>query len=277
MSVYKYKLFSPGGNDTALVFGVETDIEKRRKIQDEIISKHPNVEQVGFISKSSSDPYLTMTGGEFCGNATRTAVWHYLNGSPGEITIRVSVSAEGDEKLLKAGVSEKTLEAWTSIPVDSDVTKVVMDKGDGLYWVQLDGISHLVVLQRRSDAIFREVGTFVDKEGLKAYANNLVRAYNLDTVDAYGVMFTENILDMIKIHPCVFIKNAGTSYYETACGSGTVAAGLVSSFLRGHGTDSSWLQPSGKFIHSSIEYQDGNIMGAKISGEVSSISNVLEG
>jgi len=277
MSVYKYKLFSPGGNDTALVFGVETDIEKRRSIQDEILSKHTNVEQVGFINEESSDPYLTMTGGEFCGNATRTAVWHYLNGSHGEITIRVSTSTEGDETLLKAGVCKETHEAWTSIPVCSDAKEVVKDKGDGLYWVQLDGISHLIVLQRRSDAIFRELGTFVDKEGLKAYANNLARAYNLDNVDAYGVIFTENVLDMIKIHPCVFIKTAGTSYYETACGSGTVAAGLVASVLKGHGTNLTWLQPSGKFIQSSVEYQDGKIIGAKISGNVSSISDVLEG
>jgi ABC-type multidrug transport system fused ATPase/permease subunit len=87
----------------------------------------------------------------------------------------------------------------------------------------------------------------------------------------------ENVLDMIKIHPCVFIKTAGTSYYETACGSGTVAAGLVASVLKGHGTNLTWLQPSGKFIQSSVEYQDGKIIGAKISGNISSISDVLEG
>jgi diaminopimelate epimerase len=271
MPAYRYRIFSPGGNDTALVFGIESDIDKRRIIQDEILNKHINVEQVGFINESFSEPYLLMTGGEFCGNATRTAVWHYLNGLPGEMSIRVS----GVERLLKAGITE-TQETWTSMPVSADPNNVV-NVDDGLYWVQLDGISHLVVSQRRSDAIFREMGSVIDKEALKVSANSLITQYNLSDVDAYGVIFTENILDMIKIHPCVFIKTAGTSYYETACGSGSVAVGLVAGILWGYDANLTLLQPSGKVIHSSVEYRNGVISGAKISGIVSSVSDILEG
>ena len=270
MMDYKYKIFSPGGNDTALVFGIEMDIEKRRAIQDDIIAKHSNVEQVGFISEEVTKPQLMMTGGEFCGNAARTAAWHYLQGQAGEIDIQVS----GVDRLLRAGITD-TLQTWTEMPVASRPNRI-KNIGDGLYWVQLDGISHLVVSQRRSDEIFRTLPT-MDADTLKKAASDLIDKYELGYPDAYGVMFTETVLNMVKIHPCVFIKTAGTSYYETACGSGSVAVGLVASVLLGKGTELALLQPSDKVITSLVEYSGGIINGAKISGVVEPISNILSG
>ena len=52
------------------------------------MNKYDFVEQVGFLNISK--PELLMAGGEFCLNATRCAVYNYLNGKEGNIKISVS-------------------------------------------------------------------------------------------------------------------------------------------------------------------------------------------
>ena len=44
----KYVIAVPGGNDTALVYGTDYTPEQKKKINDAIMAKHSNVEQVGF-------------------------------------------------------------------------------------------------------------------------------------------------------------------------------------------------------------------------------------
>ena len=75
----KYKIFNPSGNITALVIGDNFTTEQRRIINDEIMSKEKDVEQVGFVSEFEKK--LTMAGGEFCGNATRCAAKFYMQQS----------------------------------------------------------------------------------------------------------------------------------------------------------------------------------------------------
>ncbi len=141
---FKYRILVPSGNTTALVVGLESDADKRRKIQDWILHKHPDVEQVGFVSEGSQNLQLTMTGGEFCGNATRSAAYYFLKGNPGTISIQVS----GVKNPLEAGITE-THKVWSKMPVHKS-TDNISEIEDGLYFVAMEGISHLVVSQRRS-------------------------------------------------------------------------------------------------------------------------------
>ena len=76
--VIKYAICRPGGNDTALVYGSDYTQEQKKCINDAIMKKHSNVEQVGFIDFNKK-PELQMAGGEFCGNATRSAANLYLD------------------------------------------------------------------------------------------------------------------------------------------------------------------------------------------------------
>ena len=47
-----YKIFNPAGNITALVIGDEYNLEQRRLINNLIMKKETEVEQVGFISQN---------------------------------------------------------------------------------------------------------------------------------------------------------------------------------------------------------------------------------
>ena len=49
MKEYKYYIYSPSGNDTALVQGIVESDAVKKKISDEILKRNPNIEQVGFL------------------------------------------------------------------------------------------------------------------------------------------------------------------------------------------------------------------------------------
>jgi len=75
---------------------------------------------------------------------------------------------------------------------------------------------------------------------------------------ANGVMFMQRTSDTIKIHPVVWVKNTDTLFYETACGSGSIAVGVAISNILNKDVCLSLLQPSGKYIDvKSICLQDG--------------------
>ena len=48
--------------------------------------------------------------------------------------------------------------------------------------------------------------------------------------EAAGVMFIERKNGKIILSPVVFVKEINTLFYETACGSGSVAVGIYESF-----------------------------------------------
>ena len=110
MKNYKYKIYIPSGNPTALVLNMERNLKKRKVINDKIIKKYNNfIEQVGFISNKRFE--LLMAGGEFCGNATRCAVYYYLKGNSGNLKIKVS----GVKYKLTAGI-DKMENVWVDMP-----------------------------------------------------------------------------------------------------------------------------------------------------------------
>jgi len=274
MSQIKYQIFVPGGNKTALVFGtegLETDIKRRCEVQDKIFARHANdpdgeVEQVGFVAPERLAPTLIMAGGEFCGNATRTAAAHYLQNKTGEIEITVS----GATKKLRAG-RRITGEVWAEMPVYENLAEAIMPLSNGTYWVQMDGISHLIVPQRIAASYLDRISACESKAEQLAIAVDLlektITENKLSAGEAYGVIFLENTIDMLTMHPFVHVKTAGTTYYESGCGSGAMCVGLVSTYLQGAGVKLALLQPSGKVISADVEHTDGKVRG-RISGAV---------
>lgn len=262
MKDYSYQIFVPGGNDTALVFGLESDIEIRKYINDDIMKKFPNVEQVGFISKDISQPQLLMAGGEFCGNATRSAAWYYLKGLPGELRLKVS----GVKNLLRAGVNKEN-EAWAQMPVCDNFDNIELLK-DGYFLVKMEGITHIVIMPKQS-AVYLKSG--ID---LRDHAKNILSQFKLLNDFAAGVMFVEDKRNILKIHPCVYVSGINTMFYETACGSGTVAVGMVMASTERKSTEVSLVQPSLKSIKSNVKCQNGKIIEAFISGEIET-DNIL--
>jgi diaminopimelate epimerase len=132
-----YRIYSPGGNDTALVIGDEYNDYKA--VNDALMAAHPNVEQVGFLS--TKERKLTMAGGEFCGNASRAACFYYLDGKPGEIELQTC------GLLISCGIDSGG-DVWLELPRPT-VTQI----DDGIFAVKLDGITHIVITRDAPPAV----------------------------------------------------------------------------------------------------------------------------
>ena len=221
----KYIKFTPGGNNTALLINNNYENNEKKLINDYILGFDKSIEQVGFIS--NSEYRLDMAGGEFCGNATRSATMYYLNNKQGNIKINVN-----GKYLLNSGIDEEGL-VYSEMPIIKN-TKQIEEIDKNIYSVKLDGIVFLVT-EKEID--------LKDKK-LKEYSLNLLKKYKLTKYKASGVIILENN----KIKPIVYVKDINTLFIETACGSGTAAVGIYKSFISKKSVELDVIQPSGKII-----------------------------
>lgn len=252
---YRGQIYEPGGNTTALIMGTRRTTMEKTLINEHVMRYIPCVEQVGFVNEEKYE--LIMAGGEFCGNATRSAAYFYLNGNPGEIEISVS----GVSKTLRAGVT-KTGEAWAEMPVYKELSSVSMID-TGVYKVMLEGITHVVILPDVAEKYL-----FVTSD-LKDAARKMIEEYGLLKEPAAGIIFVEKKgEDEYMIHPCVFVPAIETMFYETACGSGSTALGLVISQLKDANVEIDVLQPSLQTIRVTVNRTENEYISAFITGNV---------
>lgn len=249
----EYMKFIPGGNDTALVLKNGYSVEEKKAINDIILKQDPSIEQVGFVDARQL-PELQMAGGEFCGNATRSAAYYYLKGKPGTIQIKVN-----GKDYISAGVYENG-NAWCEIPLYHG-DDVILVREDGIYQVRMNGMVSIVI---REDVARKYLK---DKNKLKTFAVEFIDKYHLRENEAVGVMFLERD-ESLKIHPVVWVRDIDTLYYETGCGSGTTATAMVEAFLNKKSQKLEIVQPSGLAITAEITMENQKITKAVISGEV---------
>lgn len=272
----QYQIFIPGGNKTALLMGLVDNLAQRKAIQDKIMHQHAKdddgeVEQVGFLSLNLEKPELLMAGGEFCGNATRAAAAYYLR----ECKVQeMQIASSGCDRPLQAGYTSSG-DIWSEMPLQENIDAMVQELGEaGIFWVQLEGISHLVLSIQKSANLLEQIKAEPCGETKKKialdYLENTLTTYVLNTGAAYGIMLLEEEGAQLKMHPFVYVETSDTCYYETACGSGTMCVGLIEARLLGWESISlSVLQPSGKCIGTSLQKrEDGSYIG-KIFGAVS--------
>ena len=252
--VINYAICKPGGNDTALVYGSDYTQEQKKCINDAIMKKHSNVEQVGFIDFNKKTE-LQMAGGEFCGNATRSAANLYLEGKAGSIKIIVN-----GKDVINAGVDDNK-NAWCEIPLYHGADTITSND-DGIYFVKMNGMVSVVIQENIAVSYLQQ------KSKLKEAGMNIIKKYNLEDNEAVGVMFCECIEGTIKINPVVWVKSIDTLFYETACGSGTTAVAMVKSFNEKRSLVVDIIQPSEMIITANITMEDGRINKAIISGPV---------
>lgn len=215
----KYKLCIASGNPTALVHG---QVDKAQAIK--ILAEDPRVEQVGFLSGDEKTGYrLDMAGGEFCGNATRSAVFEFAKGKPCEMEISVS----GCDSPIRGGVNEDGT-VWAEMPE-------MLGKEElpgGITLVRLPGITHAVL---GSD----------DTESFEAILETIKNIEK--NVPAIGIIGVKNG----KMYPVVWVRSIDTLCRETACGSGiTAAAYAFDSSLK-------LMQPWGEYL--TAELQNGKV------------------
>jgi diaminopimelate epimerase len=253
---YCYQLFNPSGNVTALILGLEKNGQLRRRAAQKIMEKHPEVEQVGFVSLDKKDPRLMMAGGEFCGNALRAAACYYLAGQAGELSMKVS----GAQPHLKAGSSKKG-EFYAQIPLVERPEDIV-HKGKGFYQVNMPGIVQIVM------PLHKEQEKTLSEENVKRRTLEILQQQHLLGTPAAGVMFLVKTAKGRRIYPCVRVAALGTLICEQACGSGTMAVGLVEAVKTGMDVDISLLQPSGQAIHAQVLHTGKKLPECRILGSV---------
>lgn len=250
----------PGGNDTALVFDLI-----RRELQPEIGTRiqmtYPNIEQVMFVEKGDVLEYRgQMAGGEFCGNATRAYAYLMAKGAEGTFDVEVS----GSKDMLPVDVTKTSSRA--RMPIFSDFNSVKLIE-KGMHRVDLQGISYIVLDQNHPLA--KKIMEMPNDEDKKKEAKNILDIYGLSDGPASGVIISRQVGKNIAIEPFVYVRDAGTLYYETGCGSGSTAAALVLSNQIGQSIDCvPILQPSGMSLILDIERTDGEFKSAFVGGEV---------
>lgn len=253
-----YSVYYPSGNATALIEGMFPD-EAKKKINDCILAKDKAIEQVGFITQDEQGVVLDMAGGEFCGNAVRSALFHYLK-SGQDSWIRVS----GAPYPLYGGVSGER--AWAEMPlIRGDVKDSFSKIDDEHILVEMHGITHLLVYED----VFKPHMVHEDyKAKLIQHAMYLCTLYQMHDSIALGIMFVQKEDRDYRLYPVVRVPAAGTLFLESACGSGTVALGMYEAFLSGKSKSAAVFQPSGQSISFDVSFENGVFRYAKIAGGV---------
>ncbi len=257
----KYRILNPGGNMTALVEGIDYTKEERKIINDSILSKNSDVEQVGFLDRE--EMRLEMAGGEFCVNATRCAIFELLNYKVGEISLSVS----GNNEKVNGGIKRDNV-VYANIKLNQNISSFKQKYGK-YQLIMLDGITLLILNEKDSKCQIKALKE--DREETMKKLKEEMEGINTSS-EALGIILLEEIDGITKINPVIWVKTIDTLYYETACGSGSLATAIYL-YLDKNIESVKLLQPSGYFIKVTLNVKRGNnneviISDADIEGNV---------
>lgn len=253
----KYKVLNPGGNKTALVDGSEYTDNQKKLINNMIMEKNPQIEQVGFLSNKINR--LEMAGGEFCMNGTRCAIWEYLKGKEGEIEISVSGT---DKMILGKVLNDKKVEI--QLDIGKNIANLYEVKND-FTCIKIDGILIAILNEKKSKTYIQKLKQ--DEEKTKNELKQLMIAKLECKEKAIGIMLLEKEVGKIKINPIVWVKAIDTVLYETACGSGSLGTAIYN-YLKNKDKEIEIVQPSGYSINIKLEENENYIEKAVIRGIV---------
>ena len=236
----RYKIYNPAGNITALVIGDNYTTEEKRKINSKIMEKEKTVEQVGFISET--EERVTMAGGEFCGNATRSAVKYYLEKQK---TTNIDIKINNYNK--NSGIKNNKICCEIQIPQDSTL---IEKRTNEITQVNLSGIT-IILLDHENNM------------KLKEKAIELIEKLELREKEAVGIIFKEK---SDKIIPVVWVKEINTLFEENSCGSGSIAYALAEA-SKSNRKKFEIMQPSGKTLIVEITKEGKVILSGEITEE----------
>lgn len=236
--VSKLVVAYPSGNTTALIFDDDLRFKNRARLNAAILnawktrfSDNPEIEQCGFVTRakdSRSIACLEMFGGEFCGNAIRSAVQVITQGRDGEGFIETSGSTQPLRYEVKDGVVQLQMPVAKFIKTNLGLR------------VDFEGISQLVI----DDGSPRQLLTKILQDDLLGFRKR----------PAVGVTYYNPITKQASF--CVWVKEVDTIFNETACGSGTAAIGLTEAVKNRTSQALKVIQPSGKASEVTAEYDN---------------------
>ncbi len=251
MSPVRYSILDPTGNITALVES-PVEPEGQPELAAELMRRHPEVEQVGFVrfpdspEEGGAQAGLRMAGGEFCGNAAICAAALFLmtkgeSGAENEaatVRLRVSGAAQPVEVTLR-GSAPGTFRAGIRMPpaLETGERELTFEGKQGkLPLARMQGISHLLV---ESDSVFFPL------RNERQTAERAVRKFCGDLgAECLGLLFLEEGEDC-RLTPLVYVPGSGTVFWENSCASGSSAVGMILAARAGAALDLALFQPGG--------------------------------
>ena len=241
--IIEFNIYNPGGNITALVKNKDYDYDFIKKINDYILDKYKDVEQVGFIK----DNELRMAGGEFCINASRCAIYYLNKFNINELKIL--------DKTITGEVNKNVVTIKYSI--DKDINSLINNN-----IVDLGGITLVFLDKETNDKLVKNK----DKE----YIEKKIKNIKSDS-KAIGIVLTNKN----EIYPFIWVKDINTLYFETACGSASIAYALTN-YLNTNEIDISVKQPSGYNIDIKLNIKKNTLKEIEIKGIVKERRNKNE-
>lgn len=212
----RYIKADPSGNTTIFVLNSIDPAQRSTLAATLLRSDDIGAEQVGYLTMDHDTPIrVDMMGGEFCGNASRSAAAYALMRS-GEKEGDYEVSCSGCDHVLHAHAVQREdalYDAYIEMPLPLAVEAVLMEV-EGMpsrfFRVDLPGIVHFVH--------FVDDIALVDKQIFWQTVQDYVSD---ETLEAYGlILFSTKQLQMI---PAVYVTATDTLYWENSCGSGSAA------------------------------------------------------
>ena len=244
MRVLPFVKYSPCGNTTILIRDTPLVPAARARCAAEIIAPgHLEGEQAGFIDLAAHVPRLDMMGGEFCVNATRAFAVELLRegrlAPEGEGVFSGVVSVSGMPEQLRVKVRPLAVNRFESAALlDLPVEPPLEEVGEGIRLVRVPGIAHLVL-----DAHVHALPGDKTRDTAALFAR-----YGLLAEEAAGCIWLHRDAEGWRITPYVWVRETGTTYAETACGSGTLAASVVCRAVHGCSGSLSFRQPGGESL-----------------------------
>lgn len=247
----QYSILDPTGNITALVENFVVT-EDQAAAAAEIMRRHPDVEQVGFVQfpepgeAGQPDAVLRMAGGEFCGNASMCTAYltrmHRRNGDAGKsmkLSLQVSGASLPVEVVLEAEENGSTM-AEILMPGALGIEERGFTYGElegRLPVVYLEGISHIII---ENDSVFSCL--IEDREA----AGRAVRTWCRELkAEGLGLMFLGRDTEDRTLTPLVYIPGSDTIFWENSCASGTSAAGMYLAMRSGSSVSEAVREPGG--------------------------------
>mgnify|MGYP001191736607 CR=1 FL=1 len=254
-----YKAF-PGGNPTILILDPVDPGERAVVARILMDCGHVQAEQVGYLDLAARPVRLDMMGGEFCGNACRAAAAVMAREGAGlrscgeALCGELSVSGAGRPVGLKV---EAGGDCWAEMPMPPAPGEGVMELEAGIGLVRLPGITHL--------CLDEELHAFPDDFTQSAAA--LRARFGLDG-EAVGCVWYRTS-PVCSIKPVVWVRSTDSTYFETGCGSGSLALALWLGSGQNFPMSLQVLQPSGNPIGVRLDERGS---GAWIHGPVALVA-----
>ncbi len=256
---------NPSGNTT--IFVTDPVPEEERAALSQRLMEETNLaaEQVGFLAEETprgADLFVSMMGGEFCGNAVRAAAaWRLFcarkaGSKAAEAQFQVACTGMSRSVCCRAHlVSESVFDVTGEMPLPEAVQKVNIGKQEA--WnVQFPGISHFCFFVSKMPKI---------KER-KEIIDTILEAFG-ETDEAIGILF----YDGKTLDPFVYVRETGTLVNESSCGSGTAALAASLATVHGGAVHLEAAQKGG-LIYADAELSEGRIEKLSIGGNISVVA-----